>query len=530
MATENEESRFKQTLTRLDDLSLQQDPPETPFKSKYAARAELLSIYGDLNEKLRSVDGEERTDLEENRAVIDYRLGTNYVQTEEFGDGMTHLNKCVDVLCRAEKKYCCELIDSMNHIALVDSSRENFQKSLEILQKAENVYDSVGGEGRAHRLEELHTLTLFYMAQAYSQIGDSAKAASYCHRTLERQVSSGEFDSQEWSNNCLRLTDYYMLHGNFRQVWHCLQAAKKMAKSGDDEDSKQLRASISQQWGDLCVERLKRSSCEETEAGNEKTIESGDNEVYEPFEALSLSDPDPCGVVKTLEQAEDVLTAGQTHFQDALEFFKLDGFVSGHVAIQLGRSNLLKYFAQFQKDLPKQIKTHRKRVNFLEPLIKEINPQYYGDQYREITCEVASAYSDMGHIKTQVAEESASKRTSTRNKINSFLLKAYSNYSLCISSMETTKSTDNCEGAHVETSFRYDYLMAKFARARLYSHMVAGDIQSTVSNLRKSLGEYEEIISFCKKHSVAEFQDQLKMCTELCTLLPVKIERLIQCT
>jgi hypothetical protein len=42
-------------------------------------------------------------------------------------------------------------------------------------------------------MEDSYTLTLFYLAQAYTKIGLKDKAAEYCGMTLQRQHSNKKY-------------------------------------------------------------------------------------------------------------------------------------------------------------------------------------------------------------------------------------------------------------------------------------------------------------------------------------------------
>ncbi len=43
-------------------------------------------------------------------------------------------------------------------------------------------------------LEDTHTLTLFYLAQAYTKMGLKEKAAQHCGNTLQRQFATQKYE------------------------------------------------------------------------------------------------------------------------------------------------------------------------------------------------------------------------------------------------------------------------------------------------------------------------------------------------
>ncbi len=77
-------------------------------------------------------------------------------------------------------------------------------------------------EARITAFETAHTHTMFYLAQCYGHLGDAAKSAEYCQRTLQRQVVAKEYDVMEWAINCAAMSQYYITQSNFAQALYCL--------------------------------------------------------------------------------------------------------------------------------------------------------------------------------------------------------------------------------------------------------------------------------------------------------------------
>jgi hypothetical protein len=115
---------------------------------------------------------------------------------------------------------CCELIECWNALGILWSQRADHGKSRDFIQCAIDLYASVvassgaaaasadysasssssssssaGTEATRKRLEDLHTHSLFYVAQAYQHLGDAEQAVKYCHMTMNRQLDSGVFDA-----------------------------------------------------------------------------------------------------------------------------------------------------------------------------------------------------------------------------------------------------------------------------------------------------------------------------------------------
>ena len=97
-----------------------------------------------------------------------------------------------------------------------------------------------------------------------------------------------------------------------------------------------------------------------------------------------------------------------------MTYYRLEGFVSDHIDLLQRHSALLRDLIAFETNqgnvwysvqhsvIPHHHSHHiafskllKKRINLLEPILGEINPQVYGNFYAAIAYEVATAYSDM---------------------------------------------------------------------------------------------------------------------------------------
>lgn len=66
-------------------------------------------------------------------------------------------------------------------------------------------------ENIVQRMEELHTLTTFYLAQVYGFLKLPVSAANYCYLTLVRQLQSKlDLRNLDWASNCLQLAGFFL--------------------------------------------------------------------------------------------------------------------------------------------------------------------------------------------------------------------------------------------------------------------------------------------------------------------------------
>lgn len=73
---------------------------------------------------------------------------------------------------------------------------------------------------------------------------------------------------------------------------------------------------------------------------------------------------------------------------------------------------------------------------------------------------------------------------------------------------------------------------AKFAIAKIFSGMLPSNVSQRIEFLRNSLANYQFIREFIKSKGREHgklgfnFAEQLKMCDEMCDLLPIKIDKI----
>jgi hypothetical protein len=127
-------------------------------------------------------------------AVEDVTDGPDPFRTDEpeikfdfskWKDGGANIDELPHTLCpiRDESlmQYGNEIIDSLNHMGILWSNRSQINRAFCFLQAAKDAYERLLGARRAGKFaqnnsyrketEQLHTLTLFYLAQLYGHLG-----------------------------------------------------------------------------------------------------------------------------------------------------------------------------------------------------------------------------------------------------------------------------------------------------------------------------------------------------------------------
>ena len=123
-------------------------------------------------------------------------IGFLKIQTDKDEDGVSFLEQAEDIYKSNE-----ETIEFNGNELISEALRIFFPLSL---------------------LDDVYLKTEFYLAQAYAKQGDKHKAAFYCGSTLQKQIKKlnknetpEEWDINDFGNNCIGLSQYYMIEHKY---------------------------------------------------------------------------------------------------------------------------------------------------------------------------------------------------------------------------------------------------------------------------------------------------------------------------
>ena len=265
--------RYRRAIDKCYVQSLN-DPETEPYKSKYEARKLFEELYNldtppiasdlvkdfDLiheNDSFKFVLAESSNSTIEIkhryliRCLLDYHIATIYNDTEEQNEGESRLNSLLQSI---QSVLPHPILSSLglniyNQLIIIRTSYDDYQQAIEYARQAEQLYNqsiqfdcyllqeiieidsTISTNERREEFEQIYTHTLFYLAQIYGKLNDKNQSATYCRRTLERQLSlyqNGQtkyFDPLDWSTNCATLSQYYMTNHDYATARYCLQCA-----------------------------------------------------------------------------------------------------------------------------------------------------------------------------------------------------------------------------------------------------------------------------------------------------------------
>ena len=477
------------------------DPLEEPYLSLYAAR----ELWSGAKAKIDSSphDLRELEDFKVLSAHVQLELGLNYCNTDEFGSAGTAFDSCLRLLDNVSNKVktACLSMQAYNQLGVLWGNRSEHQKSLEYLLKAKAVYEShvalpppitetqwlLAEEPseweREKVFENLHTHTLFFLAQVYGNLDQPKLSAQYCQDTLSRQLESQEYDSIEWSLNCATISQYHFNVGNYRQARHCLAAAESVLEKGRQDSGsegesdemqekfKQASADVSRCWSKYCLSILKQS-IEDIE--EEERVEQPQRRKFHLFDSLEVSDLEsavPYEPFESYDAAKTTFLAGQKYLNLAKEFYTLESYASEAVAIVQDHSQLFKLLAFFESDTALKCRMHKRRVDMLSSLLASLNPQHYLMVCRQIMFELGEAQSEMADLKIVSGSESPSPHAIGKiNKLNTSAIQYYDRF---LESFEDPST--HCLPDVIEEDYLRPVLCAKLYTARLHSRFICPD-------------------------------------------------------
>jgi tetratricopeptide (TPR) repeat protein len=266
-------------------------------------------------------------------------------------------------------------------------------------------------------LESLYTHTAFYLAQCYGSLEPPQrdKASFYCLLTLRRQMAdvTGRpgvaFSPVEWAANCLGLSHYFTVEGQFERADQCLQAARKILPDNADRE---LRAKLVATCGRHIRNLLDLSRHRAVGISMGSITDGGDNDVLAARSPNSASQPadindevlfptmslkPPRKPARNSDEARELFNVGMDYYNAALRTYVFDGFVTDHVTIVQDISAMYRSLAALEPERTRRLAMHKRRAALLEPMLT-MNPNAYHAIYKGVTYETAEVYSEIADL------------------------------------------------------------------------------------------------------------------------------------
>jgi len=519
------------------------DPEKTPHKSKFKARTLLKRWYTQLTQK-ESESSTKNEELSKQVGIVSFLLGANHVDTDEIAAGETYLNKAIEKLSDTSTQHANELIDANNRLGLVWMKRSDYTKALQFLTNAHEIFKKANSSD-APSLEKSHTTTLFSLSQVHARLKQDDIAAKFSHEALNQQLQRKQ-PPHDWSQNCIDLAVLYINQKKFRQGAYCLDAAESMLKYSNSKENEfeTVKANLARARGTYylrCLQFSAQALVQEkktpiltatatadaapaaTSATSTTSTSTPTEEKLVLFHAMNLAPPKPFNLATSFEQAKELFKKGLAAYNEAIEYYVLDGFVNEHTAIMQDISALYKVLTLFETDPSRKCKMHKRRIHKLEPLLDDIELSQYPTFYQQLTDELAHTYGDLVELKHTIRKyEDRRASISTSKKINDLAKKAINFYSNYLKTFDVQgKEPETLDPMHQK-----QYLSNMQAIARLHSKYFSMDPVAVCNALNKSIEQYKKVIETAKKFNATCFDEELAVCKEMLQSLPLKIDKI----
>lgn len=228
----------------------------------------------------------------------------------------------------------------------------------------------------------------------------------------------------------------------------------------------------------------------------------------------------------TYQDAREVFLCCQTWLNKAKEYYKLDTLASDYIELIQDSSQSYSYLAFFEDDDERRAKMHKRRVDMLEDLIKEINPVYYLQYCRQLWFELGEIYSDILNIKLEKLNRTNERPTPhALKKVNMLCEKSIENYDNFLNSV---KDKDGRMPKKLEHDVIRPVVSAYAFIGRNSMKRISADKGTQLFYVQKSYDSYQAVVDICKndQDAAAMMHEEYSLCQEMLNFLPIKIKRL----
>lgn len=387
--------------------------------------------------------------------------------------------------------------------------------------------------------EKAYTLTCFYMAQAYAkQKSGKDQSAYYCGMTLKRQVDCGDYEAKEWANNSMGLSEYFKQERMYSQALYIIFTALEVLPKGRHSKTRaSLRIMIANILNDQLaynVNLIRSDAIADSDEKNIGQLVSFINKEKLKFEGVKVNFPQS-KVYRNYEEIKTLFKMVMTEYKKAAEVYPLDGYVTEHINIMKQMSEAYKTLALLEADIDRKVAMELKRKEYLMPLYKNLNPKVYIGPWREVCIELAAISNSIYELRRGelfLNEKHIDfKDKKVRIKVKQMTdegLMSIDIYEQICAFFGTEDYNDESE----KEEYIQSVINARFNIAKTYNGLVPEDVKTRVQYLKKSLENYTYIRDYIRqkggeKGSLSfNFGEQLRLCDEMCELLPTKISKI----
>lgn len=384
-----------------------------------------------------------------------------YVKSTEINElrtGVEHLTRCMQLLKenQIDRKALLTSIAALNELNLVcDKLEEDKKHTYKFLNLAMELYwkytvkddyadpihiatiVNIKEEESNPKiiLDNLHFITLQELGIHYfAEPKDKHRFICYVHHMLNNVLSvmisegkSFEEKSFDWALTLFDLSKYFLANDRFTEARHHIATAdyvlyrfsedrlktlgeKDKSKFSHLYDSYEYICAVSARcWGIYGVSLLRFWMEKFLQNGKEKSNETEKNSkatkllfssLEKELEHMTNQITETC--ISNLTDAKSIFVQTVRHLGTAKEYFVPETDIESYAKIILEISRAYKYLAGFEQQRDKQIKLHKRRVDFLEEVCKKFHAIINVDSelltYKEVWYELVTSCSTVMNL------------------------------------------------------------------------------------------------------------------------------------
>lgn len=206
---------------------------------------------------------------------------------------------------------------------------------------------------------------------------------------------------------------------------------------------------------------------------------------------------------------------------------------------------MTKLLANFEPDLDRKFKIHKRRIELLATPLKELSQHHYLALCRKLTFELAETYESMMDAKLDWMKSSEENYTPKNiQKVNTIIEQSIGHFTKYI---ESFKKTNGEFPDRLQSDDVRPVLMAYFHLGRLWDKLIVPEVSEvklknkvwqTVFRSKKKLNKlfpqiemynsFNSFVSYCDSHPETEdlVKGELLAVREMVSLLPLRIQKL----
>ncbi|KAH9491428.1 hypothetical protein Btru_032154 [Bulinus truncatus] len=520
----------------LSEEESKNDPDDEPFRSKYKAREIYKDISNKIKDKLNDILSERSVDFNSLLTLsicLEQIIGLNYMDTEEFAEGEDFLMSCLKRIQEYGLKDAVSLhINILNYLGILWSERRNLEKALEFLTQAEILY--------ANYKRDIGDAPLAFTEFLDEYEGDDnekARQRSENYTEARHCLASGSliFESSKKSPDQLAEQELELQSQREADIERCwikyglgLLEASRDKMLGELETVDDNASGPSDNKANEANHNADKN-VENSDVSNALT-ESCSDKVFQEFqlELTAYEENVTDKFVRTFDEARKIFLFIVDKVKNAQKFYSLESHASDAVQIIQDHSRAYKLLAFFELDMNRQCRMHKRRIDILSDLLKELNPRHYLLVCRQLMYELAETFSEMVDLKVTLIEMERTRATPySTSKINKLIQQSIDKYEAYINSLKAEKTELPTEFPEGDVR---PALVAFFCMGRLYSKFLESEMPERIAKLSKSLECYKFVINYCEVYTSAKelIPNELSLCKEMVSILPLKMARLTE--